>query len=258
MLKIYYFISTFIVLIYSFFFDKKKLRSVFMEDSDSLDELLKSKKSLIRWGDGESTIFFGGDLYFQPNSTSLFLSLRKIVKTYNKDSAYYIALPNAFLKTDKESLINQNKYHLWVHTRYLFSKYFEYKNMFFLSSFMFREESDLKNDVIEQLWKTETYIYFLHSNYKYYIDFCKKFPSKKVLFVEVSSANSYKQFKKTINTIRTNIFNEKISKKDLCVLVSAGPASKSIIYSLTKYNIRSLDMGHYFDYKFYEISRIKK
>jgi len=82
MLKIYYFISTIVVLIYSIFFDKKKLRGVFMEDSESLNELLKSRKSLIRWGDGESKIFFGGDLYFQPNSISLFLSLRKIVKKY--------------------------------------------------------------------------------------------------------------------------------------------------------------------------------
>ena len=195
-----------------------------MEDSESLNELLKSRKSLIRWGDGESKIFFGGDLYFQPNSISLFLSLRKIVKKYNKDSAYYIAMPNAFLRTDKDSLKNQNKYYLWLYSRYIFSKYFSNKKMFFLSSFMFREESNLKNDVIEQLWEMETHIFFLHNNYKYYIDFCKKYPSKKVLFVEVSSANSYKQFNNTIKTIKINILNNMISKNNLCVLVSAGPA----------------------------------
>lgn len=188
MLKIYYFISTSIVLIYSFFFNKKKLRGVFLEDNESLNELLKSRKSLIRWGDGETKIFFGGDLYFQPNSISLFLSLREIIKTYGENSAYYLALPNAFLNTDKVSLVKSNKYFLWVHTRYLYSKYFKNKKIFFLSSFMFREESNLKNDVIEKLWKTETYIFFLHNNYKYYIDFCEKYPTKKVLFIEVSGA----------------------------------------------------------------------
>lgn len=255
MLIFFYYINTAKVLIYSFFFNKRKMRGTFMGDTDSLKELLKSRKSLIRWGDGESKIFFGGNLYFQSNSLSLLLSLRKIVKTYSQDSAYYIALPNAFLAIDKDSLINLNKYHLWVQTRYLYTKYFESKKIFFLSSFMFREESNLKNTLIEQLWETESHIYFLHNNYKYYMDFCTKYPSKKVIFVEVSSANSYRQHDSLLNFIKSNILVNNISRNNLCVLVSAGPASKSIIFSLTKSKIRSLDMGHYFDYKFYDITR---
>jgi len=257
-LKIIFIFNKIFARIYNLYSDQKRKSGNFLSQEESIDELLKTNKSLIRWGDGESSILTGGDLYFQQNTMGLFKYFIKIVKTYNSQSNYLIAMPNEFLLQSKDELKKGNKYNIWRYSRYVFEFYFKKKNVQYLDSFIFRENTTLDNSLIEKLWEKENIIFFIHNNYKYFIDFKNKYLEKEVVFFQVTSANSFKQIDTTIRHIQQKQKAMNIKKEDICILISAGPAGKAYVFDLSKDNYKTLDMGHYFDYKFYEIRRHDK
>jgi hypothetical protein len=258
MLKLFFILNKLFSFLYSLISDKKKKKGIFLNQKETLNELLKTNKSFIRWGDGESKILIGGDLYFQSNSLSLFFEFIKIIKTYSSNSKFLIAMPNIFLNSTKYELLNKQKYKTWKLTRYIYEWYFINKESKILSAFIFRENSELTNQDIFKLWEKEEYIFFIHNNYKYYIDFCKKFSDKTVFFIEVTSANSFNKSNEILVSIINKIKDFSIENDNVCVLISSGPAAKPIVCRLTNMNIRALDTGHYFDYKFYDIKRANK
>jgi hypothetical protein len=257
-IKFYFLLNKLFLFFFKSLFDlKKNDQNLFLNQHQSLELLLASNKSLIRWGDGESKIILGGDLYFQKNSTKLFKDFLCLTKYYNRSSNYVLALPVDFLDKSKKELLKINKYNTWLMSRYVYKMFFSKKNVVFLDSFLFRENSELLNTKIQMLWEKENYVFFVHNNYKYYVDFCQKFRDKKVFFIEATSANSYSKSKQNMKEISEIIEMYTIDKNDLCVLVCSGPSAKPMVYNMSKKGIKALDMGHYFDYKFYEISRIK-
>lgn len=228
-----------------------------LNQKESLRLLMSSKKSLIRWGDGESTILTGGNIHFQHNSPSLLIRLLKVVRDYKGDSPYLIAMPNKFISCSKSELVNINKYRMWAKTRYVFRFLFP-ENEIYLDAFVFREDSELSNDQIKLLWNEEDVIIFIHSNYKYYLDFAASVPDKQTHFIPVFSAGSASCCDRVIDEAKK--ISDKFAKTSMnvCALVSAGPAGKIMVAKMAMMGIRSLDMGHYFDYKFYDLKREKK
>jgi len=228
-----------------------------LNQQESLLTLISSKKSLIRWGDGESTILTGGNIHFQQNSPSLLVRILKIVLGYKSDCPYLIAMPNKYLKYDKNELIGIKKYRMWAKTRYVFRLFFP-KNETYLDAFLFREDSELSNDQIKLLWRDEDAVIFIHSNYKYYRDFADSIPDKETHFIPVFSAGSASCHRRVLEEAKK--ISEKVMKdsRSVCALVSAGPAGKVMVAEMAKLGIRSLDMGHYFDYKFYDLRRENK
>ncbi len=227
----------------------------FLTQKESIQELISSNKSLIRWGDGESSILMGGDLYFQKNSHTLRKYLNCAVKEYTENSDYLIAVPAQFLTCTNYDLKISGKYRLWMKTRYVFKFFFRKSDNKFLDAFIFREDSSLDNKLIERLWSSEKVIFFVHNNYKYYVDFKKNNPDKKVYFIGINSANSFAQMNKSIRKIISINKKHNFKKESFCCLISAGPAAKAYVIELSRIGFKSLDMGHYFDYKFYNIRR---
>lgn len=254
MLKILFILNKLISEIYSKFDNNIPNKKIFLSQEESLNYLINSNKSLIRWGDGESAIFTGGNLYFQNNSLKLLIDFFKIVRNYKNNSQYLIALPNEFLINTKENLIETNKYKIWKFTRYIFNFFFK-KDVIYLDSFMFREGTSLANQEIERLWLKERKIIFIHSNYKYYLDFKTKYKEKDIYFISVTSANSYSQKSKILKKVEEIFVSSDSQKNDFCIMVSSGPAGKTYVYELSKIGFKALDLGHYFDYKFYDIER---
>ena len=168
-------------------------------------------------------------------------------------------MPNEFLLQTKNQLKKRNKYNTWKYTRYVFDLYFKKQHIQYLDSFIFRENTTLDNDLIEKLWENEKVIFFIHNNYKYFIDFKKKYSGeKKIIFFQVTSANSFNQMNTIIHKINQKQQDLHVKKEDICILISAGPAGKAYVFELSENNYRILDMGHYFDYKFYGIRRHDK
>jgi hypothetical protein len=128
----------------------------------------------------------------------------------------------------------------------------------YLDSFIFREDSELTNDEIKTLWKDESVIIFVHSNYKYYVDFAAGYPDKKIHFISVYSANAASSFGRVINEAIKYSDIASANGQKACALISAGPAGKAMVVRMAEAGLRALDMGHYFDYKFYELRRERK
>ena len=228
-----------------------------LNQQESLLALTSSKKSLIRWGDGESTILTGGSVYFQNNSSRLLVRILKIVVSYGSDSPYLIAMPNEYLKCTKGELLERRKYRMWMKTRYVFRTLFP-KNQTYLDAFLFREDSELSNEQIGLLWKDEDVVLFVHSNYKYYRDFAASVPDKETSYIPVFSADSDSCHSRVLEDVEKIASEARGRSKTVCALVSAGPAGKVMVARMAEMGVRSLDMGHYFDYKFYNLRRDKK
>lgn len=228
-----------------------------LNQKESIITLTASNKSLIRWGDGESTILLGGDVFFQNNSLTLFRKFIKLVRGYNNNSPYLMAMPNNYLNSSKSELYSINKYRTWVKTRYVFQLLFP-KSEIYLDSFIFREDSELSNEEIKALWRNEGTIIFVHSNYKYYYDFSAINPDKEVHYVPVYSANADILCDQVIREVIKLSGSASSNGKKVCALISAGPAGKIMVVRLAEAGVRALDMGHYFDYKFYGLKRGKK
>ena len=101
-----YIMNKILILIFSFF-DNKILDGHYIDENQSLTRLINSRKSLIRWGDGESKIFIGGDLYFQRNSLKLCWDFYKLI--HSNYPSIEFAIPNKFINCDKSDLLKINK-----------------------------------------------------------------------------------------------------------------------------------------------------
>lgn len=221
----------------------------FENEQNTINYLVKYRKSLIRWGDGETTIAMGGDIYFQRNNFKLFYEIRKILRNHDKKKSYVLAIPNRINKKSKK----------WDKTKILLSTLTcLHKNKYNHSSGIFREKTKLKNSEIELLWREEKSIIFVHSNYKYYYDFKLKYDNIKSYFVQVYSSNSFKIKNKIINEIYKIIKENSLDLDYLTIIICSGPLSKVLCYELSLNGLRCLDMGHYFDYKFYNLKRENK
>jgi hypothetical protein len=258
-LKLIYTINRIISKLFSIFFERSQHQGKFLNKEESLNLLVNTNKSLIRWGDGESTILTGGNLYFQNNSFKLVKKFHLFVRKYSNKSNYLIAIPTEYLKKSKNNLSLDNKYKMWLYTRFVYWLYFKKIDVTYLDSFIFRENTSLKNTAIEKLWINKKHVFFVHSNFKYFFDFKEKYKSLfKTYFIQIPSANAFNYSTNVINKLLKIIKDKELLQNEICILISAGPAGKIIVVEMSNKGFQALDMGHYFDYKFYELRRDDK
>jgi phosphomannomutase len=67
-------------------------------------------------------------------------------------------------------------------------------------------------------------------------------------WVEAKAPNPYEWYHKYIEEIEKLISNTNIAKKDIVILMSAGPASKPLARYFSMQGVQSIDMGHGFQY----------
>ena len=104
----------------------------FLDHGSSVERLQTEVKTVIRWGDGESLILQGGDIYFQPYSLQLRNRLLGIIKNYREHCGFYLAIPTQYLVSSSRGLRNtrrgkSNDFDIWRVSRYVYWRYF-YKN----------------------------------------------------------------------------------------------------------------------------------
>jgi hypothetical protein len=226
-----------------------------LDQRASLEEIIKTGKSLIRFGDGEATIMEGGDLYFQKNTACLMHTMQTIMRNYTHDSPYLIAVPPQMLKshdTQSEEAPDER----WHKAKFQFSANLPSSNLPpLLDAMIFREDTSLTTDEIAKIWEPYETIFFVHSNYKYFVDFSSSMKDKDVQFINLYGANSYVNVRSVLSRIDHHEDRSRQASKPAIALVSGGPAGKVIVAALSARGVRAIDCGHYFDYKFYNIRR---
>ena len=230
-------------------------RHSYLDSKETIDYVLAHNKSLIRWGDGETSIVLGNSICFQKADEDLARRLYEVLKSYDESSKYLFGAPNLYLEASLISLLKIKKARTWFYTRYLIEKTCK-KPVVFGDAFTFRPLSPLENDYIEKLWIGHNVI-FVHSNEEYYKDFVTKYPDIRSDFVAIDAENAYSHIAKTMEEIKDTIRDNMFEKDNTKILIVAGPAARVLAYDLSMMGYTAYDMGHYFHWKFLGISNEK-
>lgn len=220
-----------------------------LSPQDSVRLVIESKKSLIRWGDGETNLLAGVGLDFQNSNWALSKRLWKVLWSYSEKSPFLLALPNpAFQEISK--LIRSRTWRFWWSSRFLFLIFYFLKwrnpGAMFPDSFLFREGGDIgkaswKPESLKSLIPADRPILFV-SNANQIEKFKLEFGGERVSFIVIPDQNAFDQEK----TIMAEIANAlgKDSNSETIICFSAGPAAKSLILALSATNL-CFDLGNF-------------
>lgn len=243
-------LTKFKIIIYNIIYFAGIKKHVYLNSNDTIDYLLQSNKSLIRWGDGESAIFFGRSIKFQCANKDISSDLKRIIQSYSENkSDFLLAGPNLYLQASLLDLIKIKKLTTWLHTRYIFGRIIS-KGVILGDAFIFRPLSLLKNDDIERLW-SDSNVVLIHSRIEVYNDFKNKYAHLKVGFVAIDDLNAYDSVTLILQKVENVCFENGFNKNNTKILISAGPTAKVLVYKLTEIGYISYDIGQYFNWKFY-------
>jgi len=247
-----YRLNRFLTNIFNFLY-RKPLRYHALTAEESLQMLLRTKKSYIRLGNGESEILVGLDMATQVCDKGMKNALLEIIKNYNDDCHYLLGLTNWRLtKSVKElrSTPKQSAFKIWRFMRFVFWKYGMYRiTMPFLEADMFRVgRVGLKREQIYDLWKDISHIIVVHNNESCFRRFQKEQKNKNVFFIKIPDKNFFSTLPETQRKIIQLIKDNGIEKEGLVILVAAGPGAKVLCYNLCQKDADYLcyDMGNFF------------
>jgi len=221
----------------------------FLSKEQTLNYLLKNKKSFIRFGDGEFAILYGFDIPFQRYSPLLKNSLERIIRTYTLDSPYLLGLPFRFLKMSYSDLKKIGKLAYWQKGKIFMQSYIS-ERCIYGDSFTFRStdipgDSPLKDQEIFELWRNKEVLLVgsMAKNFKN-----KYLPLAKAQYLlECPTTNAFEKREEIMGSIYEIIDSHRLRRENMIILISLGPAAKVIAYELSKKGLIVYDMGHYFD-----------
>lgn len=210
----------------------------------TIENLITQEKSIIRFGDGEFRILLNKrGIEYQQFNPSLQEELRKIIKEYSDNSPYILAMPSSMFTKSILWYLKNKKIYIDCFGFYRFYfRYFMNKKCTYGDAFCF----SLNNEKIySKLWSSDDIIIFVHRDKRFAEKFQKQY-NIETKFIKIPSKEAYSEVESTIDRIKEEIIKLPQNKK--CkVLISAGPAAKSIVYSLSKNNIIAYDTGHCWD-----------
>lgn len=217
-----------------------------MSIDETLDELMKTEKSLIRFGDGEFNIMNGYSIAFQEYNEELARGMKEILLTANQEEML-LCMPEVFKAFKGEFPLDYNSEIFW------------------------KKELDRYADFFQEYCQSKTYgSAFISRPYIYSRDKTRAFDQfekmkqlfegKDLLIVEGATsrsgvgndlfdkANSIKRiicpshnaFSK-IQEIKENILEHSEGR---LILLMLGPSAKVLAYQLTQQGYRTLDLGH--------------
>lgn len=246
-MKKYKRVKIWINLIKCYFMSFKGSKAIILNSEETIEYLIKENKSLIRFGDGEFNLFLKKDIHYQKWSYKLLEDI-KMIKEYfeeNKENSEYIlAVPYIFLKKSGLFLARRRVYvSSWSFARYIFKNNFTNKNIKYGDSFAFSINS---GSIKDKLFSNKKDVIFVHNNKKYSDNFSRLY-NRRTYFVQCSNKNAYEQIDKLLESIDQCIKENKLDKKNLDIIISAGPAGKVIAFRMSKKGYRCLDTGHCWD-----------
>lgn len=214
-----------------------------MTVDETIDMLIKTNKSMARFGDGELNLMLGESIPMQKASPQLSNRLTEVFNT--TDNGFCVAILYA-LYHSKENLTDINK-HFWryqgVKFRRAMEDFIDYDKIYGAAEM------------------TLAYSYFKNYNYQVYFDKMRQIWDKKDIVIVCG--------KTVFDKIETNIFDNAASieyvhtppidafeqydsilneclQKDISksFILICGPTAKVLAYDLMKNNRRALDLGH--------------
>lgn len=217
-----------------------------MSIDETLDELMKTEKSLIRFGDGEFNIMNGYSIAFQEYNEELARGMKEILLTANQEEML-LCMPEVFKAFKGEFPLDYNSEIFWKKELDRYADFFQeycqsktYGSAFISRPYIYSKDKTRAFDQFEKMKQL--------------------FEGKDLLIVEGATsrsgvgndlfdkANSIKRiicpshnaFSK-IQEIKENILEHSEGR---LILLMLGPTAKVLAYQLTQQGYRTLDLGH--------------
>jgi hypothetical protein len=241
--------SFFFTYIFSYF-QKSYINDAKFYTQEETIEKIKQGKSIVRLGDGEGMLLCGLGIWYQDYDKNLEKDLRTLIAEYTEESEYILTMPEKYTNDTNAHLReittdHFNALHAWLPMKIWYRKIFP-KQVRYADTYIFYTQHFF--NTIKPYLKTKKVIVITTQK-----NIDKQKPSlEKELdildWVEAKAPNPYEWYHKYIEEIEKLISNTNIAKKDIVILMSAGPTSKPLARYFSMQGVQSIDMGHGFQY----------
>lgn len=233
-----------------YYIDSTKLQNLtVLEDEELIDFLVKHNKSLIRWGDGESSILYGSDLMFQDYDPELKKEMLQFLKNHTKNNRFILGINHQFicfcLEDYKKQSINRQK--MWRTTRYIMHKFCS-EDTVYGDTLLFRPYSNVENNDFERLWGNK-HILLISSKTEHADKILNKTNAKSVQQIKIPPKNSYAIINEVMDKSLKLLQEFPYDNNEVRILISGGPAGKALAHRLILKGYIVYDVGHYFTWK---------
>ena len=232
------------------YFESNKLQNLrVLEDEVLIDYLVKHKKSLIRWGDGESAVLYGNDLMFQDFDPMLKKEMLFILTDHKNNPSFILGINHQFICFSLKDYKKQSKKRqkMWRVTRYVMHKFCSLKSVYG-DTLLFRPYSNVENKDFEKLWGGK-HVVLISSESDHADKILNRTHAKSVHQIKIPSKNSYNIIDNVMDRTLKLINELSYDRNEIRVLISGGPAGKVLAHRLILMDCIVYDVGHYFTWK---------
>ena len=206
---------------------------------ETIKEIIKNKKSISRYGDGEFNIIFNKNIKFQKFNKKLKYGLKKVLNSTLEN--LLIGVVNFEEAKIRPFWIKWFKIYKFRYRKML------NKNIVYYNSFITRFVTVFKNpdknkryiSYFKSIWNNRNIIVIEGEKTRMGIGNDLFNNAKSIKRIICPTINAYKVF----NKILKYFYTENIDKETL-ILISLGPTATVLSYELCKLGFQSIDIGH--------------
>ena len=217
-----------------------------MSIDETLDELLKTEKSLIRFGDGEFNIMNGYSIAFQEYNEELARGMKEILLTANQEEML-LCMPEVFKAFKGEFPLDYNSETFWKKELDRYADFFKeycqskiYGSAFISRPYIYSKDRTRAFDQFEkmkQLFEGKDLLIVEGATSRSGVGndlFDKASSIKRIICPSHNAFSKIKEIKESILE----------HSEGRLILLMLGPTAKVLAYQLTQQGYRTLDLGH--------------
>ena len=212
-----------------------KIKSI----EETIDEIIKKKKSISRFGDGEFSIIFNENIRFQKFNKNLKYKLLEVLNSKIKDLMIGIMnFEDLKIKPFWKEWFKRNKFRF----RKLLNKDTIYYNSF-ISRFVTLFKNPTKNKYyiskIKSIWNNRNILIIEGEKTRMGIGNDLFNNTKSIKRIICPTINAFKAYYRILRYFKKNNID-----RETLILIALGPTATVLSYELCKKGFQSLDLGH--------------
>lgn len=226
---------------YNKIYCRKKLQGNFIDKDNTISCIVNSNRSVIRFGDGECSMYFGYDIYFQKNRNGLDSKIKYIFNNTINDKRFIFCMSHERFSGSINEICNKsiNRYNVWKKSRYLYLRKVNDNNVYDAYAFKGLSAYQYKY-IVDRILSFKKIIVISSHN-----DIAREFfiyygYTGSVNFIGIPTYNAYELYDDIYSDIIKCINNDSL------VLLSCGPLAKILCYQLTINQTIVYDVGKFF------------
>lgn len=239
------FVKTLVGLIGAFPVHNAFKTAKFLNEKETYEYLLLEKKSLIRWGDGDSLIVTNESNSAEKSNSELRSELLKLIVDYkSNESSFLFCIPISPLNDNIVRLFLAGELHVWYRTRYVFNKFLKnYPDFVFGDAHMFKGKANSDHSGLIHLLNNKVII-LIHPSKDFFIGLSNILAtqSKELFFIKIPQYGAFSEIDSIIYNVDEIVKINGIDVKSLVILITAGSTAKILVKRLSQKYV-SYDVG---------------